>query len=123
MRARKGWEPYPIGTLHGGALIVEQVRESSTASDHLYFVHWQCCGGHGTQTHAQLSKRERNERVVCWTCSRKVRQGVPRGKDQSLSDEPEPLVIDIQPLGLSGRWMLLGKLGPRWGRRGADQGV
>ena len=56
---------------------------------------------------------------MCWHCGRAQRTETLKKHGPAAAPEPEVIVIPLP--GLSGRWPLLGTLGPRWsGPRGAD---
>ena len=97
--SKRAWEPFAVGDRVGGAVIVQKLNDERLQSKLEYLVHWPCCDRTGVQTHAQLSKRAREERELCWHCARKHLGTAhpckpPRGDD----------FIEIPRPGISGRW-------------------
>ena len=117
--SKRAWDPFTVGDTVGGALILEKLNDERLQCDLQYFVRWPCCDRTGVQTHSQLAKRHRTERSLCRSCTRKLEfRPEKRGPTK---EEPEPsFAIEIPEPGISGRWTHLGKMGPRWGLRGAD---
>lgn len=115
---KRAWDRHPVGVEVGGAVIREQIADGRHQTEVEYLVEWRCCGRLGTQTHAQLSRRVRSERTICWHCARKL-QGTAVGLanhkevDSGVSPVEVGHIIEIPLPGISGRWSNFGELGPR----------
>lgn len=120
--SKRSWKPFAVGDRVGGGIILEKLNDERLQTELQYFVRWPCCDRTATQTHSQLAKRARTDRVLCWHCARKLRSLTEALSDcSSPKDEEVPRsAIEIPLPGISGMWSHFGKLGSRWGSRGAD---
>ena len=100
---RRGWIPYPPGTLVAGVEIVQTDTDAPRAHAHRYLVRYTCCGKLGHLAHARITERVSHGATCCQVCAchRTLKQINTRRRARPA----QPPELDaVRLLALSGPW-------------------